>query len=305
MHSTGAGEKLIFILGILPRCGTNFLSNLLLLHPDCEPPDPVWEDYLLAHSNLLQQYSDSVSGHWDTDWGITGDERKQLEVSLGEGLASFLCQRCKGTRVVSKTPRVDELGSFFRFFPAAKLLILVRDGRSVIESGVRTFGWRREPALHSLADAAATISNFQQSASPYRDSYRVIRYEDLWRDTETELRRLFSFLELDPEFCDFEQARLLPVRGSSELATASKQELHWDPVEKAAEFDPISRFADWSNARHFRYNHVAGQAMQELGYECKDVKNPGGMFQLQGMFLDAAWLLKSLLRPLYCRIVRS
>ena len=48
---------------------------------------------------------------------------------------------------------VDDLGAlhfdyqvvpderFFAFFPCARLLILVRDGRSVVQSAVDTFGW--------------------------------------------------------------------------------------------------------------------------------------------------------------------
>jgi hypothetical protein len=45
----------IFILGIMPRCATNFLSNLLLLHPDCVPRDTVWEDFTIARSDLLKR----------------------------------------------------------------------------------------------------------------------------------------------------------------------------------------------------------------------------------------------------------
>ena len=54
----------IFSLGIMPRCGTNFLSNQLLLHPDCAPPEPLWEGYLPAHADRL------------TEWGArAGSER--------------------------------------------------------------------------------------------------------------------------------------------------------------------------------------------------------------------------------------
>lgn len=37
-HATEAGDNLIFILGVTMRSGTNYLNNLLLLHPQCEYP---------------------------------------------------------------------------------------------------------------------------------------------------------------------------------------------------------------------------------------------------------------------------
>jgi len=287
----------------MPRCGTNFLSNLLLLHPDCAPPEPVWEDFLVAHFDLLRQYSDSVSQRWDKDWGVTEDTQAHLEASLGLGLTTFLQQRCqRGMRVVSKTPCIENLDLFFEFFPDAKLLILIRDGRSVIESCMRTFEWHREPAMHSIADSAAAINYFKRENTSGHDKFRILRYEDLWQDTEVQLRELLSFLQLNPEHYDFDQALDLPVRGSSELRTTSERSIHWNPVKKTADFDPMSRFADWNTARHFRYNQVAGPEMSELGYPCKAVKDSGGLYRIQGLFLDAAWMLRLLARLLINRL---
>ena len=294
----------IFILGILPRCGTNFLSNLLQLHPDCAPPVPVWEDYLVAQLNLLQQYSDCVSQRWDKDWGVTEKTQAHLDASLGSGLATFLQQCCPGPRPISKTPRIDNMDLFFRFFPNAKLLILVRDGRSVIESAIRSFGWHREATLHAIADSAAAINTFRLENAQYRDKFRILRYEDLWQDTEAQLHNLLSFLQLKPDHYDFDQALNLPVLGSSELKTRGDQSIHWNPVEKTPDFDPMTRFAGWKPAMHFRYNQVAGSEMKKLGYQCREVKDPGGLYHLQGLFLDATWALISPAKPIINRFRR-
>ena len=288
----------------MPRCGTNFLSNLLLLHPDCAVPNPVWEDFLLTHLDLLRQYSDAVSQHWDRDWGVTDKTQAQLDASLGLGLTTFLQQCCKGARAISKTPHIENPELFFRFFPHAKLLILVRDGRSVIESGMQTFGWRREAALHSIAGSAATINNFKLENASNRDKFRILHYEELWKDTPGQLRELLSFLQLDPDQYDFDQAVDLPVRGSSELKTKGHQSIHWDPVKKTPDFDPMSRFTDWSPAMHYRYNRVAGPAMKALGYSSMAVNDSGRFYRLQSLFLDAIWTLKTLARPLVNRLRR-
>ena len=87
------GTDMIFILGIMQRSGTNYLNNLLLLHPDCEYPGIVWEDYLVAHAELLRDYADAVYQHWQPAWkeklvGSMG--HNPVMRLLGEGLTSFL-----------------------------------------------------------------------------------------------------------------------------------------------------------------------------------------------------------------------
>ncbi len=277
----------------------------MLLHPDCAPPDPVWEDFLVTHLDLLAHYSDAVAGRWDPQWGVKQEAQDHLDRSLGLGISRFLQERCHDPRVICKTPRVENLEYFFRFFPQAKLLILVRDGRSIIESGARSFGWSREPALHLLDDAALAINAFRENAIGYEDRFQIIRYEDVFLDTENQLRKLFSFLELDLQNYDLQEALKLPVRGSSELKSGEDDSLHWDPVERSETFDPVSRFADWSDAMHYRYNRVAGHGMESLGYMRKEVKDPAGLYRLQSLFLDITWKLKMLVKPLYLRLFRS
>lgn len=156
--------------------------------------------------------------------------------------------------------------------------------------------------MHSVAQAASTITRFQQNYPADDNCYRILRYEDLWQDTETRLRELFEFLELDPENYDWQQALALPVRGSSELEAREAGSIHWDPVERSAEFDPLSRFAGWSNARHIRYNSVAGAAMKPFGYDGRDIEDSAFLLRLRSLLLDAAWGIRVLLRPFYHRL---
>ena len=287
----------------MPRCGTNFLYNLLLLHPSCAPPDPIWEDFLLAHSDLLGAYSDAVAAHWERSWGADENTRRHLETSLGRGLVSFLSERSPGLCVVTKTPRVDNLGQFFRFFPDAKLLILVRDGRAVIESGVRSFGWHREAAMHSLASSAETISRFIGKYEQRAEQFRLLHYEDLWQDTESQMTNILQFLDLNASDYDFARAARLPVRGSSDLAAEDGAPVHWDPVERTEAFDPMSRFSHWSRTRRCRYNQVAGPAMEALGYEINHADSDSLPCRLLGFALDVVWRIKSWIRPAYLSMV--
>jgi len=79
------------------------------------------------------------------------------------------------------------------------------------------------------------------------------------------LRRVFDFIGIEATNYDFGAARNLPVRGSSSLKAQGKA-VHWRPVEKSASFDPMSRWKNWSRAKHERFNWIAGTAMAHFGY---------------------------------------
>src|ERR671924_299705 len=82
----------IFIHGIMPRSGTNFLCDLVLLHPDCARAlNPVREDLFLDHSDHLVAFANRVRASWDPCWGdFEADLTDRLCAGIGEGLVAFL-----------------------------------------------------------------------------------------------------------------------------------------------------------------------------------------------------------------------
>ena len=256
----------IFIHGILGRSGTNFLWNLLLLHPDCSRArEPVNEDLFLEQSDHLVRFVESVRASWDPIWGtFAQDLPERLCEGLGEGLVAFLWSDREG-RLVSKSPTVTHLDRFFTFFPWARLLVLVRDGRSVVQSAMDTFGWDFDRACRAWADGARAIHRFQQSSSDRSDRWRMVRYEDLIDNMEGELRGIFEFLRLDATRYDFAAARNLPVRGSSAFGRRGDA-VHWDAVPKDQSFAPKERWRSWSPARLERFHWLAGTQLAQFGY---------------------------------------
>jgi protein-tyrosine sulfotransferase len=256
----------IFIHGIMPRSGTNFLWDLLLLHPDCGPArDPVREDLFLDHSDHLTAFVEEVWTAWDSRWGdFAPDLPERMHAALGEGLVSFLWTD-RGRRLVTKSPSVRHLGRFFAFYPRARLLILIRDGRSVVQSSMDTFGWDFDRACRAWADAADEILRFQQARTARPDRWRLVRYEDLVDDTEGQLRPILAFLGLDEAGYDFEAARSLPVRGSSVFGRQGSA-VHWEPVAKDATFAPNERWRSWPGERLERFDWLAGDQLRSLGY---------------------------------------
>lgn len=282
----------------MPRSGTNFLSNLLCLHPDCAAPAPILEDYTLHHADLLVRYGESVRQRWRPDWGVTEDLDGLLCQSLGNGVMEFLSLRIGGRRLVTKTPSVRNLTTFFRLFPDQCLLILVRDGRDVVESLVKSFGVNPEWAMRRWADAARAIVDFDGTSNHAGHRYLIVRYEDLWHNLRSELHRIFAFLELRADAYDFEAAANLPVRGSSVLHSQANQTVHWNPVEKPADFDPIGRWRNWHPRQQERFDWIAGAYLAPLGYD----HQPGGTHPLWSVvwnrLSDIRWLAGSIVRAI-------
>ena len=256
----------IFIQGILPRSGTNFLWDLLLLHPDCaRSREPVNEDLFLDHSDHLVRFVEAVRAAWHPAWGTyAADLPDRLYEGIGEGLVSFLWTD-RERRLVTKSPSVAHLERFFRFFPWARLLILVRDGRSVVQSAMDTFGWDFDRASRAWSEAARAIHRFQQAESARADRWRIVRYEDLLDDPEGQLRTVFEFLGLDASRYDFQAAHTLPVRGSSAFGR-QRGNVHWETVAKDASFAPKERWRSWSDAQSERFDWLAGEQLVAFGY---------------------------------------
>jgi len=270
--SAATAPTLCFLLGILQRSGTNFLSSLLVLHPQIIGPGPIWEDFLLHESDLLRDYVDKVYGHWNSEWDIArkvGPQERLLQ-SLGDALQGFLrlqgSLREPGRMRLTKTPSVKGLRNFAALFPEAKLIVLVRDGRAVVESGVRSFGWEYDNAARQWAEAARLILQCVHEHTVACERFLLVRYEDLVVDLRNQLLRVLSFLGLDNSVYPFEAAGKLQVIGSSDLV-GKEGVVHWKGTAKDETFKPLERFSEWDAARHASFNRIAGPEMAELGYD--------------------------------------
>jgi Sulfotransferase family len=314
MRSSDSHANPIFIIGIRSRSGTTYLSHLLRLHPDCgDAPAPIWEDYLLTHADLLAGYASSTYRHWHHFVVAEGVEERleeQLMQCIGGGLVSFMTSRIRSGRLVTKMPSVRNLEYFFKLFPKAHLLILVRDGRAVAESAVRSSGSkpsgaRYELAMRSWARGAKAILCFDQATKNTDFKYLIVRYEDLWSDVKGELSRIFDFLGLDIATYDFNAAANLAVRGSS-VFRGGEEKVQWKrPVEKTADFDPMSRWNHWSHALHERFNWIAGEYQKQLGYEVKEYKTIRPLWTIWNRILDFIWPIRSSLQSASRKLKRS
>jgi hypothetical protein len=259
----------ILVVGISRRSGTNFLAGLLQLHHDCAAPQPpVLEDHLLRDLPSLREYAARAAARWPRRWGDRATAQARLEQHLGEALAAFLHDGVDAPRVVSKTPSPEHLALYPSVLPNAYVLVLLRDGRSVVDSLVRGFRFSFRKAVDEWATGARAIVDFEHHVLPANPKLRVrfVRYEAVVADPETQLRELFEFCDLDPARVDFDAVRNAPVIGSSYARTPSGR-MTWQPLEREDDFAPQARFTSWNATKRARFDWLAGDLQRALGYD--------------------------------------
>jgi hypothetical protein len=256
----------IFIHGIFERSGTNYLAALLNLHPDCYHS---WlhENWVLSEWQAVAGFAATMGERWRRDpaWEVPSDVEDRLARHLGIGMLSFLSAGADGARLVTKTPSVYGLERFFAVFPNAYLLILVRDGRSVVESSTRSSGHDPAQVARWWAAAADRILRFDREHRVGDRCYRIVRYEDLVRDTENQMAEILRFLHLDVARYDFSKGTRLPVFGSSATRDDAGH-WKWQISPRVDDLGSVERWAGWSRSRHERFNWIAGDRLEAFGY---------------------------------------
>lgn len=306
---------LVVVLGITERSGTNYLRDLLVRHPSLRGTDVIFEDFLIAHSALLRNFSESVRIRWTLNPRIDqaiGGATARLMRSLGDGLSQLVVSTAAADSdddhrpVVIKTPSVENIRHALELFPSAPILIVVRDPAAVVDSGMKTFGWSFEKAIHLWSKGSGQILDFVDTNRQPDARVRVIRYEDLVGESlAPTLQSVFELCSVDPTAYDYAAAANMPVKGSSELGAKSADLSGWQRVEKPNDFNPLARGKNWGPLRRARLSHVARRGMEAWGY---GVENPGGARVLEALLnpiLDVAWGIRETIRRTYRAMPRN
>jgi hypothetical protein len=285
-------QKIVFILGIMKRSGTNFLRNLLCMHPDFGVALPIAEDFLIHHCHHLDQYIQSVSKMWNPSWGGLDKCKERLARFLEQGVLDFLASLTTNewlslfhewnvtlpskvvlkqtpAVIVTKSPSVKNLDLVNWLFPNAKVIVVVRDGRALVASGMKSFGWKLETAARKFAEEAGCILK----AVPRQPNTMLIKYEELLAERDRTMKHIFEFIGVDAQNFDYQLFDDVPVIGSSQAKEADGA-VHWKPT-KLKNFEPLKRWQQWTPQQLSRYYWIAGHAHEQLGYPSNE--RPSGL----------------------------
>jgi hypothetical protein len=102
-------------------------------------------------------------------------------------------------------------------------------------------------------------------AASSRQSWLLVRYEDLVDRQESTVRDLLRFLGIDPSDFDWDRLERLPVTGSSQFPDQTGQ-VTGRKIEKSKEFKPVGRWQQWGWFRKRMFKKIAGKELISLGY---------------------------------------
>lgn len=260
------------MIGIMARTGTNFLADVLqLIDPRLQLHRVLEEDFLFEHSNLLKECAERAYQGWKKAPGLENpDKWKELLLhQFGDACLKLLCNGLgPDKRLLAKTPGSLNVDKFFDLLPEAKLLLLIRDGRDVVESAHST--WSYEPYAFWIRQwAAGSRSMLELMSGPARklrgSSWELVKYEDLLKKPEEMVGPLAKFLGVEGGHVDLRQLKELPIRGSSQNRD-SKGNVDWNPAKKIEGFKPVGRWSNWSWRQKREFKQLAGRELAALGY---------------------------------------
>lgn len=273
----------VFIISPIQRSGINFLAEVLKnMDNSFHIPPPLSESYYLKHSDLLQKYSNlTIKRHklWMTRFTDSKeyphDYVDLLLKKLGDGIIEFSKEFVeKDNRLLLKCPDSENFNNFFKLFPDVQLIILVRDGRDTVASGMKS--WRKWFLMELLfgkisktwSHNTRLIMNFMSGPGKNLAGkfWLLVKYESLITNLTNTVENLAEFLHVNPEHIGWANLENIPVIGSSTFR-GNQKNIHWMPVEKTNEFIPIGKWRKWSLRSKKRFKKIAGKELIELGYE--------------------------------------
>ena len=190
---------------------------------------------------------------------------------MGDGIRNYFSSFISEDKMLLlRTPDAGNLDSFFHLFPEAKVVILIRDGRDTVESFTKSWGGigAFKKMCDRWSDRVDYIYRFMENADKagFSNNYYLVRYDHLNNDTETELKKVLEFLDLDPSEYPWEKIAETPVLGSSTYK-GGEEDVHWQPIAKTKDFKPDHKWKDWGSAKRKYFKKSAGNNLIKLGFE--------------------------------------
>lgn len=251
----------IVIHGIMKRSGTVYVGELLSLHPVvCGHPNQLWEVPFLSLTGSIKNLQKDFFFEYEQNSERMGqdDFLPILGASFVHYLHSFVPEDQK---LLVKVPGVQYLNYFYSMFPHEHLLVLLRDGRDVVASTIKTWPQIRFSDACRRWDRSAKMILACNERYHDKQGYWLAKYEDAVQDPASFVQEACSHFGLDISQYPFERMENLPVIGSS---TTRKQGESW--MKNKTGFKPIGRWQSWSGWRKWIFKAIAGESLKKLGY---------------------------------------
>jgi protein-tyrosine sulfotransferase len=263
-----ADRQLLWIFGVMPRSGTNFLYQMLMrLQPFApsaldfvELPVLAGEDYFMGPLDLMGRiHPQNRSAFGRMEWmayGVSGLRNRLLDSAE------------PGSVTVVKTPFLWQFELWPVLFPQDRAVLVLRDGRYVVDSFCRSFA--RKPLRRTFADVCLETADALRKAlvaitTLPPEKLHVLRYEAAVQDRHACLAALMEWHGLPSTNLPQDELDSLPIYGSSVVSCSADGAVNWEPVA-AGGYDPATRPLEWTAKQKRIFERICGPANAALGY---------------------------------------
>jgi hypothetical protein len=165
-----------------------------------------------------------------------------------------------------KVPNVRYLDYFTSVFPYETLLLLIRDGRDVVNSTLKTWPYKKFSDVCREWDySAKMIFCFDEHYCNKKNDYLLAKYEDILENPVNFAKMACDRYGLDYQKFPVEKIDELKVVGSSSIQSQGK--VTWQAAEKPQDFQSTQRWLKWSSEEKQIFKEIAGQTLIDAGYE--------------------------------------
>lgn len=263
-----ADRQLLFLFGVMPRSGTNFLYEMLLHITNIERPGiPFDELPILAWPQAFDGPSRLIR-HFHPPSAQAFDRMSWLAFAAAGLRNRLLDMAPDGSMTIVKEPHFYGIDLFPLVFPQDRALLVVRDGRYIVDSFRRSF--TKNPWSRSFEDLCVEYSNAVRAVErfrngPYADRMMVLKFEDVNASRREHVEKILSWLGRKPGEGNLDGLDDMPIYGSSVRSVGSDGGLDWTPV-KDESYNPAERSLDWTAAQKRTFERICGEANRRLGY---------------------------------------
>ncbi len=277
----------IFVTGN-PRSGTTLMRELLSAHPNIyithEPWFYVWNSLCpedVTGDRFLEYYFNTFSFRWlRLPPSVVlkalpkALPREDLYVAFREIMYQKAAELGR-TRYGEKTPaNTDYLGNIYRDFPDAKVVIMIRDPRSTVDSTRRMVWGSQSDLANCIAYERSRIK-----VDKFKDRVLFVKLEDLRLKPETEMRRVLEFVGEPWDDAVLHHAVNNPAPGDM-------PPVPW--LRSAAEplVSAEVRLPNMTPRRVRLIETVCRSSMKRFGYERSKFEDSPGIANVAGLFLS-------------------